>query len=189
MFFRRDRYSSFASSGLPLDCALKQSVTVDTARLWAVSGHQGDAFGSKYSATKLPAYLRKTKPNLCAFGLSISESSLPLIYASNSWFPFLPIGFKKRNTEAYRMRRGQKLRTLAAEFSTEPPVRLQKENGQAAGTRLLRSWHGEMHEVNVLAGAFEYRGQTYTSLSKIASEITGTRWSGPLFFGTRKAQL
>ena len=55
------------------------------------------------------------------------------------------------------------------------------------GSRLIRSWHGEVHEVAVTDAGFEYRGRQYSSLSKIAGEITGTRWSGPLFFGTRKA--
>lgn len=82
----------------------------------------------------------------------------------------------------------QKLRTLAVEFGSEKPTRPRTETAQAQGTRLLRSWRGEMHEVNVLDGAFEYRGRTYSSLSKIASEITGTRWSGPLFFGTKQTK-
>jgi hypothetical protein len=56
-----------------------------------------------------------------------------------------------------------------------------------SGTRLIRSWGGEVHEVSVTDAGFEYRGKRYGSLSRIAREITGTRWSGPLFFGTRKA--
>ena len=55
------------------------------------------------------------------------------------------------------------------------------------GTRLIRRWGGEVHEVSVNDTGFGYRGKQYGSLSKIAREITGTRWSGPLFFGTRKA--
>ncbi len=53
------------------------------------------------------------------------------------------------------------------------------------GTRLVRTWHGRSQEVTVLDGgrAFRYRDQTYTSLSEIARLITGTRWSGPRFFG------
>jgi len=54
------------------------------------------------------------------------------------------------------------------------------------GTRLIREWQGEVHRVTVLDGGFEYRGRRYASLSRIAREITGTRWSGPLFFGLRK---
>jgi hypothetical protein len=53
------------------------------------------------------------------------------------------------------------------------------------GTRLVRSWKGEIHEVQVLNGSFTYRGKQYSNLSRIAREITGTRWSGPVFFGTK----
>ncbi len=53
------------------------------------------------------------------------------------------------------------------------------------GTRLLREWQGSTHHVTVTANGFEHRGQTWNSLSAIASAITGTRWSGPRFFGLR----
>ena len=53
------------------------------------------------------------------------------------------------------------------------------------GTRLVRSWGGEVHVVTALDGAFEYRGKRYGSLSVIARAITGTRWSGPAFFGLK----
>ena len=55
------------------------------------------------------------------------------------------------------------------------------------GTRLVREWHGEVHQVMVRDKGFEYRNQRYNSLSRIAREITGTRWSGPSFFGLHKA--
>jgi hypothetical protein len=53
------------------------------------------------------------------------------------------------------------------------------------GTTLLRDWQGETHRVEVLADGFLWRGQRYRSLSVIATRITGTRWSGPRFFGLR----
>jgi hypothetical protein len=53
------------------------------------------------------------------------------------------------------------------------------------GTRLLREWQGAIHEVIVLEAGVQYRGKTWTSLSAVAREITGTRWSGPLFFGLK----
>ncbi len=55
------------------------------------------------------------------------------------------------------------------------------------GTRLVREWHGEVHQVMVHDKGFEYRNQRYNSLSQIARTITGTRWSGPSFFGLHKA--
>jgi DUF2924 family protein len=51
------------------------------------------------------------------------------------------------------------------------------------GTHVIREWGNERHQVTVEAVGFVYRGQRYRSLSEIARRITGTRWSGPLFFG------
>jgi hypothetical protein len=53
------------------------------------------------------------------------------------------------------------------------------------GTRLVRQWKDQVHTVNVEEGSYEYRGTRYESLSEIARLITGTRWSGPLFFGLK----
>ena len=53
----------------------------------------------------------------------------------------------------------------------------------SVGTRLIRSWGGVNHEVIVLPKGFSYRGAVHRSLSEIARLITGTRWSGPRFFG------
>ncbi|WP_420419735.1 DUF2924 domain-containing protein [Pacificispira sp.] len=54
------------------------------------------------------------------------------------------------------------------------------------GTRLIREWQGVTHEVIVLEKGVQYRGKTWASLSAVAREITGTRWSGPLFFGLKR---
>jgi hypothetical protein len=51
------------------------------------------------------------------------------------------------------------------------------------GTRLVRDWGGVTHHVLVDEHGFTYRGKRYSSLSEIASSITGTKWSGPRFFG------
>jgi len=54
-----------------------------------------------------------------------------------------------------------------------------------AGTRIVREWGGQIHEVSVTDEGYEYRGESFKSLSPIASRITGTKWSGPAFFGTK----
>ena len=51
------------------------------------------------------------------------------------------------------------------------------------GTLLTREWGGHPQRVTVLADGFSWNGKTYPSLSKVAFAITGTRWSGPRFFG------
>ena len=58
----------------------------------------------------------------------------------------------------------------------------------AEGTTLVRTWRGHHHEVTVLEDGkrFRYRDTEFASLSEIAREITGARWSGPRFFGLKK---
>jgi hypothetical protein len=57
--------------------------------------------------------------------------------------------------------------------------------GLKPGTVLAREWGGHMQHVMVVADGFSWSGNTYPSLSKVASAITGTRWNGPRFFGLR----
>jgi hypothetical protein len=57
--------------------------------------------------------------------------------------------------------------------------------GVTPGTMLAREWNGRMQRVAVLANGFAWNGKTYRSLSKVAQDITGTRWNGPKFFGLR----
>jgi hypothetical protein len=55
----------------------------------------------------------------------------------------------------------------------------------SAGTVLIRQWRGVSHRVTVLDTDVVYRGRRYKSLSEVARAITGSRWSGPLFFGLK----
>jgi hypothetical protein len=57
-----------------------------------------------------------------------------------------------------------------------------------AGTVLIREWHGTQHHVTVLKEGFLYRTKRFRSLSEIARAITGSRWSGPLFFGLKSSR-
>lgn len=57
------------------------------------------------------------------------------------------------------------------------------------GTWLSRTWHGDVHQVIVLESGFEYRGERHASLSAIARQITGAKWSGPRFFGLHSPRL
>ena len=51
------------------------------------------------------------------------------------------------------------------------------------GSRLVRVWNGKTHQVEVLEKGFVWNERHFRSLSAIAREITGARWSGPRFFG------
>lgn len=52
-----------------------------------------------------------------------------------------------------------------------------------AGTRLVREWNGRTISVDVQGESYIWNDQHYGSLSEIARAVTGTRWSGPRFFG------
>ena len=54
------------------------------------------------------------------------------------------------------------------------------------GTRLIREWQGVTHEVVIEEKGFRWQQERYASLSRIAREITGARWSGPRFFGLKE---
>ena len=53
------------------------------------------------------------------------------------------------------------------------------------GVRLEREWQGTLHEIDVVDGGFRHHDVVYQSLSEVARAITGTRWSGPRFFGLK----
>lgn len=79
----------------------------------------------------------------------------------------------------------RRLRSLSEGLKAGRPAQVIRAPQTRPGTRLIRSWRGETHEVTVENNGFGYRGKTYRSLSEIARLITGTRWSGPLFFGLK----
>lgn len=55
------------------------------------------------------------------------------------------------------------------------------------GMRLAREWNGQMHMVVIGEdGVIRWNGAPWRSLSEIARAITGTRWSGPAFFGLKR---
>jgi hypothetical protein len=67
----------------------------------------------------------------------------------------------------------------------KPNGRLELPRRIKPGSELVRTWKGKSHRVTVMADGFAYDGETFASLSEIASDITGTRWNGPRFFGLR----
>lgn len=56
-----------------------------------------------------------------------------------------------------------------------------------AGMRLAREFGGKVHVVTIGdAGEILWNEREWRSLSEVARAITGTRWSGPAFFGLRQ---
>ena len=76
-------------------------------------------------------------------------------------------------------RLGSIAKALERDGTYEPKIR----SNLSAGVVLTREWKGVVHRVTVTSVGFQHLGKRYGSLSDIARTITGTRWSGPRFFG------
>jgi Protein of unknown function (DUF2924) len=74
---------------------------------------------------------------------------------------------------------------VAADAHARRPLRLTPLRELTPGAVLIREWGGVKYKVVVLEGGFSFRGQRYRSLSAVARQITGSHWSGPLFFGLK----
>ena len=73
----------------------------------------------------------------------------------------------------------------AQEFRSSGSISVSSSADLKPGTKLIREWQGRVHEVVIVEDGYVWSGKRYRSLSQIARIITGTRWSGPRFFGTR----
>ena len=71
-------------------------------------------------------------------------------------------------------------KTGKSKAPTPPPPR---QLMLTVGTRLVREWNGRTISVDVQGESYIWNDQHYGSLSEIARAVTGTRWSGPRFFG------
>ena len=77
-------------------------------------------------------------------------------------------------------------RRIASLIETGQTKKRDPDFRPVAGTMLTREYRGVTHQVVSMGGGeYNFEGRTYRSLSVIAREITGTRWSGPAFFGLK----
>ena len=84
-----------------------------------------------------------------------------------------------------RPQRQRQLREFAQQLNKSQEGRIRPRPELKPGTRLVREWRGRTYEVLVLDRGFSWQGIGYRSLSALAGKITGTAWSGPLFFGLK----
>jgi hypothetical protein len=92
-------------------------------------------------------------------------------------------------SQAARARMNELLAQAGCDELGSPQAKKQLVRGRrelpVIGTRLIRDWNGQPHEVTAVQGGFAYRGRRYRSLTAIAELITSTHWNGPAFFGVR----
>jgi hypothetical protein len=81
--------------------------------------------------------------------------------------------------------RQRQLRQVAQQFKQTGAAYTLPRPELKPGTRLIREWQGRTYDVLVLDDGFSWQNTHYRSLSALARKITGTAWSGPLFFGLK----
>jgi hypothetical protein len=139
-------------------------------------------------STKLQELPRLPKPELRALWQELFARSAHPKLRRTLMIPILAYRIQEQAYGGLKPSTHKRLQKLASELAKNQKAPLLLTPQLKPGTKLLRQWQGEMHEVLVADESFEYRGQRYESLSEIARQITGTRWSGPLFFGVKQGQ-
>ncbi len=136
---------------------------------------------------------RKALARLPKVGLGELRQQWRVLYKAEA-LPYLSRELLVRAV-AYRMQevalgglrpeRQRQLRQFAQQLNESQKGQIRPRPELKPGTRLVREWQGRTYEVLVLDGGFSWQGMSYRSLSALARKITGTAWSGPLFFGLK----
>jgi Protein of unknown function (DUF2924) len=136
-----------------------------------------------YQLSSLP---NLQKPALCKLWQQLFKSDPPDGLRKELMVQFLAYRMQEKEFGGLTTRSHTRLRELSKALEKGNSNK-SASNGDSIkpGTRLIRQWKDQVHVVNVEEGNYEYGGARYQSLSEIARLITGTRWSGPLFFGLR----
>jgi hypothetical protein len=139
-------------------------------------------------SNKLQELPRLPKPELLALWRELFAKPAHPRLRRNLMIPLLAYRLQEQAYGGLKPATRKRLQKLTAELEQSRKSPLALLPRLKTGTKLLRQWQGEMHEVLVADEGFEYRGVRYESLSEIARQITGTRWSGPLFFGLKQGR-
>jgi hypothetical protein len=78
---------------------------------------------------------------------------------------------------------------LARQLKASGNLEIERSVKPKTGTRIIREWRAKTYVVEVADDGFFHDGVKYASLSHVARAITGTRWSGPRFFGLKPEVL
>jgi hypothetical protein len=139
-------------------------------------------------ATRLEALPELSKTALRDLWKQLFVGSPPPKLRRDLMIPILAFRLQEKTLGSLKSNTHTRLRLLCRNLERDNNSAIALSPRIRPGTRLVREWRDQTHLVNVQTNGFEYRGTRYQSLSEIARLITGTRWSGPLFFGIKSAQ-
>jgi DUF2924 family protein len=144
---------------------------------------------SDSSTTQNVASLPKlTKPDLCDVWRQLFKKEPPPEIRKDLMLRMVAHRLQEQEFGELSDASCRRLRQLASLFDANPDAAFSARPALKSGTRLVRQWKEQIHVVEVEQEGYQYKGTRYESLSEIARLITGTRWSGPLFFGIKRKQ-
>lgn len=136
----------------------------------------------KSLAAEIDALGRLSRSNLATRWKSIVGSDPPKTLGEGLLFRVLAYELQAKRLGGLRPSLRRTI-LLEASGTGRSSKRALASRSPRQGARLLRDWNGNTHVVDVTDDGYLWNGNTYRSLSAIAREITGARWSGPRFFG------
>jgi hypothetical protein len=139
-------------------------------------------------AQRLTTLPKLSKTALCELWKQLFDGSPPCHLRRHLMIPILAYRLQEQTFGSLSSVSRGRLRQLARAFEANSTGSILAIPALKTGTRLVRQWRDQVHLVNVETSGYEYQGVRYQSLSEIARLITGTRWSGPLFFGINGEQ-
>jgi hypothetical protein len=140
-------------------------------------------------AQRLAALLELSKTALYELWKQLFKASPPPKLRRDLMVPILAHRLQEQSFGLLKAGARTRLRQLSQAFERDSDSAIPSAPRIKPGTRLVRQWRDQVHLVNVGANFYEYQGARYKSLSEIARLITGTRWSGPVFFGIKNEQV
>ena len=140
------------------------------------------------TASQLSCLSHLHKPALFELWIQLFKTNPPLRMRKELMLQFVAYRMQEKEFGALSDSSHRRLTELAEAIKVNSNARVSQRATIKPGTRCIRQWKDQLHVVNVEEGKYEYRGTRYESLSEIARLITGTRWSGPLFFGLKASR-
>ena len=107
--------------------------------------------------------------------------SHPPPISSSRKFLFMALSYEYQKRECGGLTKTE-IKTLKSLVEGKLPTASQNAN---LGAVLVREWHGRQYRVDVTDDGYVFKNKNWSSLSAIAKDITGAKWSGPRFFGLR----
>jgi hypothetical protein len=126
-----------------------------------------------------------SRDELIALWADLFGRPAPPRFRRDLLFAFVAYRLQEKRFGGLSAQARRELRALADAVGRNKDYRPASVPAYKAGTRLIRRWGREVHEVTIMQEGYAYRGSVYRSLSEIARLITGTRWNGQAFFGQR----